>query len=319
MFSVLQQKNTSGESANGLTGKNIRNRVKRQGKYSAFDVALGIFLFVIAAIMILPFYNAVLVSITPYKDYVENPFYLIPTSLDFSAYKILAQNPLIYTGTLISIFNSVVGTLLSVSITIMAAYALSQKTLPGRKVLLTLILFTMYFNGGLVPSYITIRSLGFRNSILSMIVPNVLNTFYMILMKNYLLTIPKAMKESAQLDGANAFTILFRIIIPVSAPIIATISLFYAVDRWNDWWMAMLYVDKSSLWPLPYILRKVAIEATLDLGSLSANEARNQYKDILPMTIQMATVLLTMVPILIVYPFLQKYFSKGIMLGSIKE
>lgn len=300
--------------------KNIRGqKLKNRNKYSGFDVFLVVFLSVIAAIMILPFYNAVLVSITPYRVYVEKPFYLIPTSLDFSAYKILAQNPLIYSGTLVSVFNSIVGTLLSLVVTIMAAYALSQKSLPGRKTLLTLILFTMYFSGGLVPWYITIRSLGFKNSIFSMIVPNVLNTFYMILMKNYLLTIPKEMKESAQLDGANAFTILFRIIIPVSAPIIATISLFYAVNRWNDWWMAMLFVDKSNLWPLPYILRKVAIEATLDLGSLSANEARNKYKEILPMTIQMATVIFTMIPILIVYPFLQKYFSKGIMLGSMKE
>lgn len=273
---------------------------------------------IFAIIMIVPFYNAILVSITPYKDYVKQPLYLFPTSLDFGAYKMLFSDKLIYTSIGVSVFNATVGTLISMVITTITSYALSKKYMPGRNIILSLVIFTMYFSGGLVPWYLVVRSLGLADNLLAMIIPNALNTFYMILMKNYFNTIPSSLEESAKLDGANDLYILWKIILPVSAPIIATISLFYAVDRWNDWWMAMLFINNANKWPLPYILRKVAIEATMDLGSNALNDARDRYKEILPLTIQMATVVVTAIPILCVYPFLQKHFTKGILLGSIK-
>jgi putative aldouronate transport system permease protein len=282
------------------------------------DCIILAILVILAVCMIIPFYNAVLVSITPYKEYVQQPLYIIPTGFDFGAYKIIFSNKLMYTSILVSIFNSTVGTLLAMFITTITGYALSKKNMPGRNILLSIIIFTMYFSGGLVPWYLVVRSLGLRNNLLVMIIPNALNTFYMILMKNYFNTIPSSLEDSAKLDGANDLYILWRIILPVSAPIIASISLFYAVDRWNDWWMAMLFVDTPEKWPLPYILRKVAIEATMDLVSTALTEARDRYKEIFPLTVQMATVVVTAIPIICVYPFLQKHFAKGILLGSIK-
>lgn len=282
------------------------------------DVGLIIFCSIAAIIIVLPFYNAALVSITPYPDYIRNPLLLFPVSFDFGAYELIFSDKIMFSAIGVSIFNATVGTVLAMLITTITGYALSKKSMPGRNILLTLIIFTMYFSGGLVPWYLVVRSLGLTNTLLAMIVPNALNTFYMILMKNYFNSIPASLEDSAKIDGANDIYILWRIVLPVSAPIIATISLFYAVDRWNDWWMAMLFINNEKMWPLPYILRKVAIESSLDLGSNALNMARDRYANILPLTVQMATVMVTVVPIICVYPFIQKHFNKGIMLGSIK-
>lgn len=282
------------------------------------DIIIYTILTLMSLIMLLPFYNVLILSFASYKDIMTNPLYLFPKSFDFTAYKLIFQDKTILSAFTVSIFVTVVGTIVCLAITTLTAYALSKKDLPGRGIIFGFIIFTMYFGGGLIPWYLVVKSLGLIDKISVMIIPSVLNTFYMILMKNYFLTIPDSLEESARIDGANDLTILFRIIIPIAAPIIATISLFYAVDKWNEWWSAMLFISSPNKMPLQIILRKVVIEATIDLGSNMANTMRNANLKVYPKAIQMATVVVTAVPILLVYPFLQKHFTKGILLGSIK-
>jgi putative aldouronate transport system permease protein len=218
----------------------------------------------------------------------------------------------------ISSFVTLVGTALSLLVTTMGAYALSRKDLPFRKFLFYFIVITMYFGGGLIPWYLVMKALGFVDSVWVMIVPPLVNTFWLILMRNYFETIPEDLEASAKIDGANDAQILFRIMIPLASPIIATIALFYAVARWNDWWLAMIFIQTPSKVPLTLILRRMVVDATIDLGNAMMNAMRDAHIQVHSRSLQMATVTLTTIPILLVYPFLQRYFTKGIMLGAIK-
>jgi putative aldouronate transport system permease protein len=218
----------------------------------------------------------------------------------------------------VSTFVTLVGTAMSLLVTTMGAYVLSRKNLPFRKFFFYLIVVTMYFGAGLIPWYLVMKSLGFVDSIWVMIVPPLINTFYLILMRNYFESIPDDMEESAKIDGANDIQILFQIMIPLAAPIIATIALFYAVDRWNEWWFAMIFIQDKLKEPLQLILRHMIVDATIDLGNPMMNAMRDAHIQVHARSLQMATVTLTTIPILLVYPFLQRYFTKGIMLGAIK-
>lgn len=282
------------------------------------DIIIITILSIMAFITLFPFYNVLIISVARYKDIIQYPLYIIPRAFDFTAYKLLFMDKLLINSFFVSVGITFTGTALSMFVTTMAAYALSKKNLPGRNLLFGIVIFTMYFGGGLIPWYLVIKALGLVNQFAVLILPVALNTFYMILMKNYFLTIPESIEESARIDGANDIYILYKIIIPTAAPIIATISLFYAVDRWNDWWMAMLFISSNQKLPLQNILRKVVIESTLELGNAMANSMRDSQTKIYPKSIQMATVVVTTVPILLIYPFVQKHFTKGILLGSIK-
>ncbi len=271
-----------------------------------------------ALITLFPFYNVVIMSLARYRDILATPLYIWPKGLDFGTYRLLFHNPLLVNSFFVSVFITVVGTAVSMAITIPTAYAMSKPDLPGRRTLFMIVIFSMYFSGGLIPWYLVIRGIGLVDSLLVLMLPVAFNVFYMILMKNYFLTMPESLEESARMDGAGNITILTRIVIPTAAPIIATIGLFYAVSRWNDWFMGMLFIRTPTRLPLQNILRRVVIEANLELGNDMANEMRDAFTKTYPMSIQMATVVVTIVPILLVYPFLQKYFTQGLLLGSIK-
>jgi putative aldouronate transport system permease protein len=195
-------------------------------------------------------------------------------------------------------------------------YALSRKPYPGRKLFFMFILFTMLFNGGMVPFYLVVRSLKLINTIWAIVLPGGMNTFYMILMYNYFQSLPESLVESARLDGAGDWTILFRIIMPLSLPIIATITLFFTVDKWNEWFNAMIFIRKSTLQPLQLVLRSMIVDSQSinEINTLATVMERS-----FPMGLKMAAVLVTMFPIMCIYPFLQKHFTKGIMLGAIKS
>ena len=179
------------------------------------------------------------------------------------------------------------------------------------------IIFTMYFGAGLIPWYMVLRSLGFVNNIWVMTIPNALSAFNMILMRNYFLSLPDSLEESARLDGAGEFVIMWRILVPLSKPIMATVSLFYAVGFWNEWWNAMLFLQDSKLHPLALFLRRLIIDSSVSFGDPMGLAARAA-NPINSRALQMATVMVATFPILCVYPFLQKHFAKGIMLGAIK-
>jgi len=282
------------------------------------SVVIHALLILLAFLTVFPFYNMLLVSLARYEDVASGALYLWPKAFSLESYRVLFMDKTLPNGFLVTLFISIVGTAVSMVITTSAGYALSKKKLPGRNGLLIYIIITMYFSGGLVPWYLVCRDLGFVNSIWVMVIPPALNTFYLILMKNYFLTIPESLEESARIDGANDITIMLRIVVPVAAPIMATISLFYAVGRWNEWWFAMMFIQDPNKTPLQLLLRRIVIEATLDLGTEMTNQMRTSHTRYYTMSIQMATVTVTTIPILCVYPFLQKHFTKGIMLGSIK-
>ena len=195
---------------------------------------------------------------------------------------------------------------------------LSRKRLIGRRFFLSAILFTMLFSGGLIPTYLVVSGLGLDNSIWSMIFPSMISTYYLIIMKNYFVSLPASLEEAARIDGANEFVVMTRIFIPISKPFMATFLLFYAVERWNEWWNAYLYISDKNIKPLQIYLRDVLVNFNSQLAT-QAQSMMSTHNKVFVQSIQMATIIITMLPILCVYPFVQKYFVKGVLVGSVKE
>lgn len=292
---------------------------RKKESYTIADVLIITFLGVAAVICIFPFYQTLLISLSSLSDISTQRVYLYPSSIDFSAYKYLAAEGKVSQGILVTLAVTVLGTALNMFVTTSGAYALSKKSLPGRNFIFNAIIFTMFFSGGLIPYFLTVQGLGLQNSILVMIVPVAVNTFNVILMKNFFNTISPSLEESAKIDGANDITILFHIVLPVSKPILAAITLFYAVDRWNEWWMGMMFINDTTLYPLQLVLREAIINISALMRDTSAGaELASRAKSVYPESIKSAIIIVSAVPILLVYPFLQKYFSAGIMIGAIK-
>lgn len=214
----------------------------------------------------------------------------------------------------ISVGVTVVGTLLSTLITAVTAYPLSKRNLPGVSFIMLLFVFTMLFNGGVIPNYLLIRNLGMINDLSSLILPVLISVFNMLVIKSYYEGLPDALEESAKMDGARTYTILFRIILPLSMPPLATIGLFYAVSYWNDFFNPMLYISNPSLKPLQLYLRDVIIDSDASAIGKSAEDLMNVSSE----GVRAAAVIASTVPIVLIYPFLQKYFIKGVLIGSVK-
>lgn len=298
-----------------------KNALRRSAGSRAADFIIYAVLTLLALLMIFPFYNMLLVSFAPYKYVSGGQLYLWPKGFDLVNYKTILSDPKLISAFGVSLFNTVFGTALAMSVTTCAGYALSKKSLPGRGWILTLFVITMYFGAGLIPFYLVCKDLGFIDNILVMTVPGCLSVYNMILMKNYFGTIPESLPESGRIDGANEFRIMLQIVLPCAAPILATIALFYAVGFWNEWWNAMIFIQKNTatMTPLQLLLRKIVIEATMDLGNDMANSFKNANVAIYKTGMQMASVAVATLPILVVYPFVQKYFATGIMLGAVKS
>ena len=282
-----------------------------------FDIILYILFGILALITIYPFYNVFIVSFSNTKASVEHSPYILPYVFDLEGYKAIMNDIFFFKSLLVTIFVTVVGGTLNMVFSIIAAYVLSRRGLIGRKFLLSLILFTMFFSGGMIPTYLVISDFKLVDNVFSMILPTMLNTYYVIIMKNYFASLPIGLSEAASIDGANALTILLRIYLPISKPFMATFALFYAVERWNGWWSAFLYISNKNIKPLQIYLREVLVNFNTQLAT-QAQSMLTQEK-IFIQSVQMAAIVVTMLPILCLYPFLQKYFVSGIMIGSIKE
>jgi len=293
-------------------------QLKKKSKLSAFDITAYILLGLLSLITFFPFYNVLIISFANFEVISQSNLYLLPKSFDLSAYKVILSDTKFWSAAFNTIFVTVVGVLFSMTISVAGAYALSKKEMPGRNTILTLILFTMFFNGGLIPFYLIVSALGLVNSVYVMIIPAALNTFYLIIMKNYFATLPESLEESAKLDGANDLYILIKIILPISAPFIATFGLFYAVERWNEWWYALIFISDSDKVPLQIYLRETLITNNGLLNTLAQQMADDDSSKVYTPALQMATIVISSIPILMVYPFLQKHFAKGILVGSIK-
>jgi putative aldouronate transport system permease protein len=197
------------------------------------------------------------------------------------------------------------------------AYALSRRQFPGRRLIFFFVLFTMIFQGGIVPLYLVIRDLKLTNTLWSIILSSAMNTFYMILMYNYFSSLPESLVESARLDGAGDWTVLFKIILPLSLPMLATLTLFFTVDKWNEYFNALIFIRKSNLETLQIVLRSIVFDSmTGEQGSMALSGSATSRA--FTMGIKMAAVMLTMIPVMCIYPFLQKHFVKGVLVGAIK-
>lgn len=288
-------------------------------KVSIYNIIINTICIVIALLTLLPFYNVAIRSVATPAAIAKQPFYLVPTSFDPSAFTMLFEDGKLVYAFGVSVFITIMGTFLSIVVTTTGAYALSKRTLPGKNVIMMLIIFTMFFNGGLIPYYLNIKSFGMINHLSVLIVPGMVNTFYFLIMVNYFRSVPKSLEESAKMDGASITRTLFSIILPISKPTMAAITLFYAVDRWNEWFHAMLFISDTKKYPMQLYLREMLEDVMRMITDTKAASMTSSMQDITPDGLKMATVIVTMVPVMIIYPFLQKHFAAGIMLGSIKE
>ena len=295
----------------------MAKKTKKLNHYTGFDVFLVILMGLLALITAFPFYYMVIVSFGTYESIHSQTLYLWPSVFDTAAYKIVFDNKLFWSSVQTTVFVTVVGTFLGVICSVAAAYPLSKKDLPGGKFFFNMMLFTMFFSGGLIPGYLVVQQVGLGDSVWCMILPVLVGQFNVILIKNYVEDLPASIEESARIDGANDLVILFKIILPMSTPIIATVALFIAVDRWNEYWFAMLHIIDKSKQPLQLLLRNVLMDTTHAMTGAAAAIA-SQERKVYDQSLQMAIVTIATVPILLVYPFVQKYFTKGIMLGGVK-
>jgi putative aldouronate transport system permease protein len=284
-----------------------------------FDIfnLLTILLFCFA--ILYPFWSTFLLSFSESADTQSIGFHFWIKSWNTLSYRFVFSKTNIYMAYFNSIFRAVIGTTLTIIFTILAAYPLSDRTLPGRNIITIYFLITMFFSGGLIPTYLLIRKIGLMNSRWVLILPVMAIAYYIIIMRNFLMTIDKAYEESAFIDGANYFQILVRIIIPISKPVIATIALWASVYHWNAWFDALIYIRDDSKIVLQLLLRKIVIEAEQAFDDAMRNFESEVGLDELPTAaVKSAVTFLTIGPIVLAYPFLQKYFVKGIFIGSLK-
>jgi putative aldouronate transport system permease protein len=305
----------SSVKASGFT-KTQTPKSNRIHKFSAFDFILLAIMSIYGLLILYPFYNAILVSIVPNTVYIRYPgLMLIPPEISLDSYAYTFKSALIWGGFGNSVFVTLAGTVYNMLLTVLLGYALT-KPMYGNKIFKFLIVFTMYFSGGLIPFYLQVKNLGLINSLWSMILPTGINIMYMLIISNYFVSLPPSLEESAKIDGAGDFTILLRIILPLSLPLLATFTLYYAVDRWNEWYYAMLFVRSTKNWPLQYVLRTIIQDANfLAQHYVPGQEA----PDIKGDAIKMSAAIVSMAPIMCLYPFLQRYFLTGLTLGAVKE
>ena len=291
-------------------------KIKRSVGSRVFDVCNVIFFILLCFIMLYPLYYIAIVSISDGQAVLTGNISFLPVNVTFSSYQLVFQEQDIFISYRNTIFYTVAGTLINLAMTVLCAYPLAQPNLPGKKFVMKFVVFTMFFSGGMIPLYLVIKQLNILNTVWSMLLPSAISTFNMIVMRTFFMGLPHSLWESANLDGANEFQILWKIILPLSKPIIATMVLFYAVGHWNAYFDAMLYLSKKQLYPLQIILRNLVISGQID----SATTASGGGGDFLAIdtTVKYATVMVATVPILLVYPFVQKYFVKGVMVGSLK-
>ena len=284
-------------------------------------VAVSLFVVVVFAIIcVVPFLYVLSHSFTPYDEYLNAPTALIPRVVSLEAYEHVLSVRLIRSAYRNTLFIVGVGTAINLFLLLITAYPLTKKKLKGRNIFLFLIVFTMFFQGGIIPRYYIVQQLGLMNNLWSLILPGAISTFNLLLMKSFLASIPASLEESAMLDGANEITILFRIIAPLSIPALATFLVFHSVGHWNSFFDAVLYISSRGNWPLTLVLREVVIEQGTELvQNVSAVVYSDADKAVNPYTIKMATVVIATLPIVMVYPFLQRFFVKGMMIGAVKS
>ena len=298
-----------------------KNKIKKSVASMIFDTCNTIFLAVLTLVTLYPLWHVAMASISNPAAVMSHlgPILWPLENLEFGSYGIVFKNPMIIIGYVNTFKYVVLGTLVNMVMTMLCAYVLSRKQLMARNVLMYLIIFTMYFQGGMIPSFLLVKSLGMLDTTWALILPGAISTYNMIIMRTAFDNVPPALEESAMLDGANDLVILIKIMIPLTMPTIAVMILFYGVGHWNSWFSAMIYLNTREKFPLQLVLREILLANAVDNNTMaSASDSGAGDKIPLAETVKYATIMVATIPILLVYPFLQKYFVKGVMIGAIK-
>ena len=294
-------------------------QLQKKRKIEGMDVFAVTIIGIFAVLIILPFWSSVMISLTTETDYLRNKFVLWPAQFTFESYNTLFTGKSILIGYKNTLIHLAYGMPISMFLTISMGYVLSRPQYPGKKLFTIFVMITMLFSGGMIPGFLLIKELGLINNRWAVILTNLLSTYNCILMASYIRTLPASLFESARLDGAGESKILFSIVLPLSTPIIATLGLFYLVGKWNEWWCSMMYLNKNTMMPLQMVLRNLIesaqVLASQGFESLSQTQAQKAFT----MGMKMAAIVVTMLPVMLVFPFLQKYFMKGITIGAVKE
>lgn len=309
---------------NVKVSKHHKMKVKKVASDYVIIILMVVIMAVVFVATLYPFLNVLAISLNYADDTLLGGITIYPRKFTLDNYTNIFGKETIWKAYLITFLRTIVGTVGGLLITGAASFALSRKGLAGRKVYTMLCLIPMYFGGGLIPTYFLIKTIGLTNSFWVYIIPSLMNIWNMILMRSYFQSVPEALEESARIDGANYLTIFFKIYWPVSTPIIATIALYFGVFQWNDWYTSYVYITDPNLKPMASVLLQIINEASFaeKLAALGANAeavaAGQKGKAVNVRSITMATMIVSIVPIVAIYPFLQRYFIKGIMIGSIK-
>ncbi|MGI2296338.1 carbohydrate ABC transporter permease [Paenibacillus sp. GXUN7292] len=270
-------------------------------------------LFVIALVCLFPFYYVVVVSLTTETELIRKGIVWFPDQVTFDAYKRLFSGAALIKAYQITLFRTIIGTTLGLVVTFITAYPLSRKMLPGRSIFMFYIVFTMLFNGGLIPTYLVVQSIGLLDTVWALIMPGIIGAFNIIIMRSFFEQLPPEIEESAKVDGAGELQTMSKIVFPLTLPVMATVGLFYAVYHWNSYFDGVMYLNNPDLFPLQVVLRNILLSVeSLFVEAIETNDTVGK------LAFKMAAVISTTLPILVVYPFVQKYFTQGATLGAVK-
>jgi putative aldouronate transport system permease protein len=327
MHDSNQHVNRDGDFVNSVRGRapslsqkvsEIMSIVMHKSSTDRFvDIVIYSSLTLIALSTLFPLYYVFIVSITPYAEVLRNGgFIIVPSQITFEAYKEIFSSTRVPHALRLTLFITVLGTFLNLAVTIMLAYPLSKKSMGVRNPILVALVFTMLFSGGLIPTYLVVRGIGIYNTVWALMIPGLVSTFNLLIIKTYFENLPEEMEDAAKVDGCGDIRTLVSIVLPLSMPIVATLGLFYGVGHWNEYFKGIMYVTDRELAPMQVVLRNM-IQSPNVSQELSLSGSFDM-APLPPETVKMATVTVAIVPILVVYPFLQKYFMKGMLLGAIK-
>lgn len=289
--------------------------LKKKRKIKLGTIVNYLLLALLAFVCLYPFLNVLAYSVSGYNAVLSNRVTVYPIDFTLEAYRQILGRTQIWMAMRTTVLITLVGTLLSLVLTVFAAYALSRQDLPGRKVFTVIILFTMYFGGGMIPTFLVVKGVGLYDMLGALFIPQSINVFNFIVMRTFFRNLPESLEEAARIDGASHMQSLVKIVLPLSLPILATIGLFYAVGYWNSYFDALLYIQSPEKYTLQLRLRGLLFGEELNNSGANLEGIGTQ---VMTQSLKMATVAVSTIPILIVYPWLQKYFVKGVMIGSVK-
>lgn len=286
-----------------------------------FHILIYASLIILGIVMFYPFWNSLVISFNEGRDTALGGVTIWPRAFTLENYNVVFKDTRLLNSFWISVMRTVIGTILSVFVTSLLAYGMSKRDLQLRNYYMIFFIVTMFFSGGLIPTFLLVRNLGLMNTFWVMIIPGLISVYHMIIFRTFFSALPDGLEESAKIDGCSNYGIFFRIVVPISGPIIATIGLFTAVGHWNDWFTGAIYISKDELLPIQTLLRQIMnsnIMTEMSSGNAIAMEHINRNRSITTKSLLMATMMVATIPIILTYPFLQKYFVKGVLIGSIK-